>query len=260
MSNLIRGNYIQYSQSDRVIIDSNVKSDNFNPLSFAKVEAELEPEGTDELIMEQEESEEVIPDLEEVNQYAESIIEEARAEAEEILASARAEAMEIMNTARDQGHAEGYESGVAEIEAIKQQALEELKEKAKQQEEACERKMRQLEPHFADLTVKLVEKLTGIVVEDKKDLVLYLLSTALKPIRGPKQYLIRVSEHDAAIVTQRKEELAALLSEDCTIEIFEDSTLEKNQCFIETEDRLLDVSLDVQLKNLSEHLKMLANA
>lgn len=260
MSNLIRGNYIQYSQSDRVIIDSNVKSDNFNPLSFVKVEADLEADMQEEQVMEAEEPEEVIPDLEEVNQYAESIIKEAQAEAEDILASARAEAMEILNTAREQGHAEGYESGAAEIEVIKRQAEEEIKENLKRQEEACEKKVKQLEPQFADLTVKLVEKLTGIVVEDKKDLVMYLLSTALKPIRGPKQYLIRVSEHDAAIVTQRKEELAALLAEDCTLEIFEDSTLDRNQCFIETEDRLLDVSLDVQLRNLSEHLKMLANA
>ena len=50
-----------------------------------------------------------------------------------------------------------------------------------------------------------------------------------------------------------------LLSEDSSLEIIEDSTLSRNQCFIETEDRLLDVSLDVQLKNLSEHFKMLAS-
>ena len=96
--------------------------------------------------------------------------------------------------------------------------------------------------------------------EDKKDLILYLISRTLKPIRGPKQFLIRVSEEDASIVSQHKETLTDLLSDDCTLEIFEDPTLSKNQCFIETEDRLLDVSLDVQLKNLSEHLKMLANA
>ena len=133
-------------------------------------------------------------------------------------------------------------------------------EQKKLLEEEYQKNAKLLEPQFADLTMKLVEKLTGVVAEDKKDLILYLISKTLKPIRGPKQFLIRVSEEDAPVVTQNKDALISLLAEDCTLEIFEDATLHKNQCFIETEDRLLDVSLDVQLKSLSEHLKMLANA
>lgn len=263
MSNLIKGNFIHYSQSNRIVIDSNFPTEQFNPLSFAKAE-EKKP-GEDSYVAEDveqpsEAEDEVIPDLEEVNQYAENIIKEARAQAEEIISSAKAEALEVMKTAREQGESEGYESGLAMLEEKKMQMDAELKKHLEQQEEEYERKAKQLEPQFADLTIKLVEKLTGFVAEDKKDLILYLISKTLKPIRGPKQFLIRVSEEDAPIVTQKKESLQALLSEDCTLEIFEDSTLEKNQCFIETEDRLLDVSLDVQLKNLSEHLKMLANA
>lgn len=204
--------------------------------------------------------EEQIPDLEEVNQYAENIIMEARATAEEIISSAKAEALEILSEAREQGMQQGYESGLGLLEEKKIEMDEELREQLARQEEECEKRAKQLEPKFADLTIKLVEKLTGFVAEDKKDLILYLISKTLKPIRGPKQFLIRVSEEDAPIVSQQKESLQAMLSEDCTLEIFEDSTLQKNQCFIETEDRLLDVSLDVQLKNLSEHLKMLANA
>lgn len=258
MSNLIKGNYIHFSQSDRVIIDSNFPTEQFNPLSFTKVEedktlVEEEAEVTIESV------EESIPDLEEINQYAENIIMEARAEADRILASAKAEALEVLNHAREQGEEEGYQSGLAKIEEKKLQMDQELKLQLEKQQEEYEHTIKQLEPQFADLTMKLVEKLTGVVVEDKKDLILYLISRTLKPIRGPKQFLIRVSEEDAPVVSQHKETLTDLLSDDCTLEIFEDPTLSKNQCFIETEDRLLDVSLDVQLKNLSEHLKMLAN-
>lgn len=257
MSNLIKGNYIHYSQTDRVIIDSNPTND-FSPLSFAKVEEEVLEE---ELHEETEEVEaESIPDLEEVNQYAETIIKEAQAQAEEIISSAKANALQIMEEARDQGREEGFNSGIADLEAKREEMNQELAETAKKMEQEWEKRAKQLEPQFADLTMKLVEKLTGIVAEDKKDLILYLISTALKPIRGPKQFYIRISKDDAAIVTQKKEELAELLSVDASLEIIEDSTLNKNQCFIETEDRLLDVSLDVQLKNLSDHLKMLANA
>ncbi len=254
MSNLIKGNYIRFSQSDRVIIDSNFPTEEFNPLSYQRVEEEKTHEEAEEVIQE-----ESIPDLEEINQFAENIIVEAKAEADKILESANAEALEVMKKAREQGEAQGFQSGLAQIEEKKQQIEQELQQKKAALDEEYKKNMKLLEPQFAELTMKLVEKLTGIVVEDKKDLILYLISKTLKPIRGPKQFLIRISEEDAPIVTQKKEALMDLLSEDCTLEIFEDATLEKNQCFIETEDRLLDVSLDVQLKNLSEHLKMLAN-
>ncbi|HAU85663.1 MAG TPA: hypothetical protein DCW90_09205 [Lachnospiraceae bacterium] len=258
MSNLIKGNYIRFSQSDCVIIDSNFPTEQFNPLSFTKVEEDKTlVEETETAIEAKEDS---IPDLEEINHYAENIIMEARAEADKILESAKAEALEVMTKAREQGEEEGYQSGLSQIEEKKRQMDQELKVQLEKQQEEYERTIKQLEPQFADLTMKLVEKITGIVVEDKKDLIMYLLSTTLKPIRGPKQFLIRVSEEDAPIVSQHKEALTDLLSDDCTLEIFEDPTLNKNQCFIETEDRLLDVSLDVQLKNLSEHLKVLANA
>lgn len=255
MSNLIKGNYIHYSQTDRVIINSNPTND-FSPLSFAKVEEEV----LEEELHEETEEAESIPDLEEVKQYAETIIKEAQAQAEEMISSAKANALQIMEEAREQGREEGLNSGIADLEAKREEMNQELAKTAKKMEQEWEKQAKQLEPQFADLTMKLVEKLTGIAAEDKKDLILYLISTALKPIRGPKQFYIRISKDDAAIVTQKKEELAELLSGDAILEIIEDSTLNKNQCFIETEDRLLDVSLDVQLKNLSDHLKMLANA
>lgn len=259
MSNIIKGNYIHFSQSDRVIIDSNIKTDKFNPLSFVKVEEDktLADEALEEEAAEVE-VEEIMPDLEEVNQFAESIIENAQVEAEEIIASAKANALEILEKAREQGRQEGYNSGIEELNARQEEMNQQLLQAKKELEIECEKRAKQLEPQFADLTIRLVEKLTGIVAEDKKDLILYLISTAIKPIRGPKQFYIRVSEEDSAIVTQNKEQLASLLSEDSSLEVIEDSTLSKNQCFIETEDRLLDVSLDVQLKNLSEQLSMLA--
>lgn len=256
MSNLIKGNFIRFSQTDRIIIDSNFPDEEFNPLSLAKVEEDVSLREADD----EEEPEESIPDLEEIHHYSENIIIEARAEAERIISSAKAEALEILTAAREQGEQEGFQSGLEQIEEKKRQMDEELRIQLQNQQDECERYIKQLEPQFADLTIKLVERLTGIVAEDKKDLILYLLSRTLKPIRGPKQFLIRVSEEDAPIISQHKESLMALLSEDCSLEIFEDSTLQKNQCFIETEDRLLDISLDVQLKSLSEHIKMLANA
>ncbi len=43
-----------------------------------------------------------------------------------------------------------------------------------------------------------------------------------------------------------------------SIEIVEDVTMKKNQCIIETGSGMYDCSLDVQLENLIEEIKMLS--
>lgn len=72
------------------MIDSNFPTEQFNPLSFAKVEEDRSLEEENAIVEEtavSEAEEELIPDLEEVNQYAENIIMAARAEAEKIISS-----------------------------------------------------------------------------------------------------------------------------------------------------------------------------
>lgn len=255
MSNLIRGNYIHYSQQDAIVIDSDAKSDSFQTLNLVHA---MEVPKVEKEVAKEKEEEEIIPDLAQVKEYAESMLVEAREEAKRIVDKAKQEALSILNQAREEGHQEGFASGLSQIEEEKQKLEQDIADAIAREEASYQKMKSELEPKFADLTMKLVEKLTGVIVEDKKDLLVYLISTTLSSLKGPKQFTIRVSKDDIPLVTQRKEELENLLAEGCTMEILEDSTLIKDQCFIETEDRLLDVSLDVQLKNLKEHIKMLS--
>ena len=48
------------------------------------------------------------------------------------------------------------------------------------------------------------------------------------------------------------------LPEQTEFDILEDASLSANQCIIETEDKMIDCSLDVQLQNLQEKLHTLA--
>lgn len=47
------------------------------------------------------------------------------------------------------------------------------------------------------------------------------------------------------------------VSEGVEFDITEDDSLKENQCIIETDQRIIDCSLDVQLQNLKDQIKML---
>lgn len=115
----------------------------------------------------------------------------------------------------------------------------------------------QMEGEVADLVASLVTKITGVLADDKKDLILYLVEKGLKNYDNLDSYNIRVSSSDYDFVLSKKEYLEDITG--CDIQITADSQLSKNQCLIETESRVIDCSLDVQLNNLANDLKLLAS-
>ena len=259
LSNIIKRNYIFYNPSEQAVIDSDSRLNNFTPLSFARVE-DFTPKEEEMECEPNEPEEEMVHAISEVEAKAaiEQILVEAENEANAIIENAKVTANELYEDAVSRGRQQGYEQGLLDAEAMIEQKKQEMEQERLAMQNDFNRQIKELEPKFAELTIDLIRKITGVMVEDKKDLIMYLVSEALKPIRGPKQFLIRVSNDDITTLTSKKEQLLELIPEDATLEILEDSTLAKNQCFIETEDRLLDVSLDVQLSNLAEHLKILA--
>jgi len=196
--------------------------------------------------------------LEETKAEAERLIEEARSQADDIIneaiAKAGVEAEEIRTQAQSQGLAEGMANAQEQIESIRQEA-EDTKEQYRQE---YLKQVEEMEPAFVELVVKYVEKLTGIYDSDKSEIILHLIDDAFKGFRGTQNYIIRVSEADFATVSSAKEDLRGLISEDSTLEVIMDKLLEKSQCMIETESRIYDCSLDEQLHNLTEDIRLLA--
>ena len=69
--------------------------------------------------------------------------------------------------------------------------------------------------------------------------------------------MLRVSKADIARVSSKKATLRMLAKEVQEFDIVEDSSLSENQCIIETDNKIIDCSLDAQLSNLEEHVKLL---
>lgn len=250
-SNLIKSNYIYFNDNNRRIIDSNCKM----PVAKEVVpDTNVEPQFVEglnptpiDLVDDDSYIEQELELLEEANQRAAQIIEEARIQAEN-------DKSDVYNKAKEEGYKAGYEEALEKI-AIKERALEnERVELIKEYEQNA----RDIEPVYADLLISYLRKLTGIVAEEHSEVILYLIRQSVSGAEPSNFYRIRVSKEDYPTVESQRDIIESLLKKEAEVELFEDSSLNKNACIIETDNRVIDCGLHVQLENLLTDIKFLS--
>ncbi len=233
-------------------------SQNSGGFSMGLQVSELDEEDYERLLNAEEESSEA---NEELDQEAEKILERARADAEEILIQARAEIEDAKEIAAAQGREQGYNEGMAnaqaEIEELKAQLKAEQEQVISETQAEYDMAIDALEPQFADLTCRLIERLTGVVVTGHREVILYLINNAMRGIENSHSFVISLSEEDYAYVDKNKDNIYGYLNPSTKIDLFSDPNLAKNQCKIETENGLTDLSLDVQQNQLIKTLLLL---
>ncbi|MDO4188891.1 MAG: FliH/SctL family protein [Lachnospiraceae bacterium] len=189
---------------------------------------------------------------------AEGILTAAREEAESIIAAAQAEAEAIKSKAMTDGHEEGYQVGYEEGVSIAKEAEEKCAQREQELETYYGRKIDELEPLFVDKITDIYEHVFMIELSDKKELVHYLLTDAMRNIEGGKTFLVHVSKDDYEYVSARKDELMQGLPGTSTLEVIEDMTLSQSQCFIEADSGIFDCGLGTELALLKKELTLLS--
>lgn len=237
-------------EPDSDFLDDNIASGEFN-------------DGMNVLSVDEVMEEEKKKLAEELEKEKERILEDARNQAQEIVNEANLSADGIKNQAFEEGKSQGLEEG-------RNQGLIELEERKNQLQQEYEAKFgevdqmaQSLEPRYAELVAGLVEKLTGVVCEDKKDIIIYLIDKALRGnvmngMDKTKNITLHISKEDMGVVSAKRDELLNEVGSDIDFDIIEDASLLHNQCIIDLDSKIIDCSLDAQLKNLKEQLKMLA--
>ena len=188
---------------------------------------------------------------------AEKVTADAKKEAERIIEQAKKEASLIKDEAFAQAQKKGFDEGMQKARQEARRLEEEYNKKMQQLQDERENIMNELQPQIAELIAGLVEKITGILVEDKKEVILYLVEKAIKKLDKFNELNIKVSSEDYEYLTENKGLLQQAIDRDVEIHIAEDSSLLKNQCIIETDTRMIDCSLNVQLDNLITDLKLI---
>ena len=256
MSNLIKSVYFQMNQDDTRVIDSDHQMMQFVPQLLQREQVSSEPDtesreegfqgGMNVLNMDDVRREE-----------REKMQKETSQEREELLAEAHKEAQKIVQKAQEEGRNEGFEQGQAQAKERLQEAALKLQKQMEQERQVLKEQEEALEPKYAEIMAALIEKITGVLCSDKKDVIVYLIHQALNQLEKTKSVNLRVSKADVLRVSANKEELKKCVSEGVEFDITEDDSLKENQCIIETDQRIIDCSLDVQLQNLKDQIKML---
>jgi flagellar assembly protein FliH len=196
--------------------------------------------------------------IESANFQAEQILDQANQQAADILDAARNEAEKIRMEAHEEGMMQGIKEGNEEAAHENETLKAELQKQYEASMAELDREEEELEPKMALLIADLVEKITGVVCDDKKDLIIYLIDNALKKLDRTKNINIHVSREDLLAVNEQSGRLKAMIPEDTSLTITEDGSLQRNQCIMETDSRVIDLSLDVQLENLRQHIKLIS--
>lgn len=286
MSNLIKNVYFTVDESDKRLIDSDIhgkdvhpeiyeqqsSEENIKPFSFRQLGTgeeyssydEEQPddfsEGMNVISVDEVRAEEKKKISEELEEEKNRIIEEAREQAKTIVDEAAASAEDIKNQAFEEGKNQGLEEGRAEGLSQLEEQKNELEQEYQSKFMEVDQMAENLEPRYAELVAGLVEKLTGVVCEDKKDTIVYLIDNALRGNSADKtkNITLHISKEDMGIVSAKREDLQKAANSDAELDIIEDASLSHNQCIIELDSKIIDCSLDAQLDNLKEQLRMLA--
>ncbi|MBD5499764.1 MAG: hypothetical protein HDR10_00950 [Lachnospiraceae bacterium] len=196
--------------------------------------------------------------LQEVEQ-AKAELEDIRSQADAMINDAKSKIgamqMKAYEEAKQQGYQEGERLGRQESEAAKKEYLS----KKKQLESEYDKMFRDLEPEFIETLTGIYEHIFKVDLSRYRELVTNLLVNAIQKMEGTRNFLVHVSREDyESVMTNRERLRAEAGGGNVSVELVEDMTLSRSQCFIETENGIYDCSLDTQLSELKRKLKLLS--
>lgn len=285
LSNLLKGFYAPVNNSDTRVIDSNeliseklvhirntVSTDGFsgdgfsaglNPLNVSQVLDESsriigeEPVAIDEqAIVEAESKREDI--LNDARNEADSILSRANEDALSIIENAKMEAERILLEAREQGYAEGAQQANLEAEALKQKVVSEYEEEKNRLVAEYRKKAERIEPELVDVILNIFADITKTISVDKKDMILTLVNNVMSGGEASRNFIIKAAVEDAIFLRENKDKIIGATRNDIHIEIVSDPSMKRNECLIDTDTGVYDCSLDIQLENLINDIRILS--
>lgn len=194
-------------------------------------------------------------------ELAESMRQEAVSNANDIISKAEAEAEEIKENAYKEGYEKGLEDGgmeaarrgdeyLANLQREHDQLMERINEEA-------DLKIAETEKELIDFACSMIEKFTGILVEDYKPVMIYMINNALAEEEASTKFVIKVSEDNYSYVYENRERITGATNPNIQIEIFGDPKLEARQCIIESDNGIIDLSMNMQMRNLATAIKLI---
>jgi len=196
---------------------------------------------------------------------AQTIKQDAEAEAEKILADAKVKATEIENEirqslegerkdAQDKGREEGKESGFKDGKAEVERLIERTQVMLERAQDKRGEILAETEKEIIDLVLLIARKVIKVLSENQKGVVISNVIQALRKVKSKGNVTIRVNMDDLQLATEHKEEFIKLLEGVKSIQVVEDSSVDKGGCVIETDFGEIDARISSQLAELESKI------
>lgn len=185
---------------------------------------------------------------------AAQIIEKAKIEASQIIAEAQTQKEKLESEAKqigfEQGHAEGYDKGVAEVERLIERMHKMLDAVMQRREEI----LQETESQIVELVVLISRKVIKILSENQKNIVMANTLAALKKVKTRGKVTLRVNIEDLKLTSSHTEEFIQHVENVEGISLLEDSAVEKGGCIVETDFGAIDARISSQLTELENKI------
>lgn len=185
---------------------------------------------------------------------AAQIVEKAKAEAAQIVADAQAQHDKIVSEARnegfEQGSAEGYDKGKAEVERLIERMHKVLEAVMQRREEI----LQDTETQIVELVILMARKVIKILSENQKNVIMANTVAALRKVKTRGNVTLRVNIEDVKLTTQHADEFIQHVENVQGITVQEDSAVEKGGCIVETDFGAIDARISSQLTELENKI------
>ena len=214
---------------------------------------------TDTEYIEEIKEEELVDPVEAAKEEAERILSEARAQAELITQKAQADAIALCEEYKAQGYTEGASTKERELQELKERLETDFALQNQMLESEYIRKRDNMEAELVDVILEVFNKVFHIQFDSKKHILMHLINDAILNIEGDRNFRIKVADSNVLFLENHREDIIERVGHGIELEFIADSSMDGNECLIETDSGIFDCSLETQLENLIKDIKSLCS-
>ncbi len=192
---------------------------------------------------------------------AQSLKRAAEDEAEKIIANAKEAAAKVVSDAQSafeadkaaaekQGRSEGREKGFAEGKAEVERLVERTQVVLERAQDKRAEILAETEQQIIDLVLLISRKVIKVISENQRNVIISNVIQALRKVKGRGNIIIKVNMADLKLSTEHMKDFTALVEGAKSIQILEDSSVDRGGCIIETDFGEIDARIASQLAEL----------
>lgn len=166
----------------------------------------------------------------------------------------------LQKQAYDEGFQQGYEEGIQKATENMEASIRLANETVENSKVNAQKYMDNQEQVILELALTCAERIIGKSLQIDDELFVSIIRRGLKEAREMKEIKIYVSPQYHQLITTNQDELQEMFPPDVPFLIFVNEDFESTECYIETNQGRIVVSIDEQLNELRQKLYEILNS